>query len=688
MNAAILTPLPPTGQVLLDTLDSWSDAGLLRHLDSAFARFIAELDPDAEPALLLAVAVLSHMEGRGHSCLPLAALPKADPALLGWPADAHPRAVEGWASLPTTLAGWRDAALRSPTVMCVGRDPSQGQPLVLDGPEAAPRLYLRRYWRYEQTVAAAVQARCAPFEPVPAGEARRWLDRLFMSQPGGEAPLDWQKLACAVALRGRLTLITGGPGTGKTYTAARLIALLLATCEDPERVRIVLAAPTGKAAARLKQSMDSSLQSLQTSLGDTLDLAALTTRIGGARTLHALLGARPDTRRFRHHAGHPLDADIVIVDEASMVHLEMMAALLQALPSASRLILLGDKDQLASVEAGAVLGDLCRDAEAGRYDADTARYLQESTGQTLPAHLLAAASSPATARELSDALAQQTVMLRESRRFEGPIGELALAVNDATDPARPTQLLKDDTSGSLFGDEHGALDALIDLAVQGRPGAPASYRDYATILAAGPATDPDDRHADAHTDWVKQILIAFERFRVLCAVRDGNWGVSGLNRAIERRLEAVGLLKPHGSWYAGRPVMITRNDATLGVFNGDIGIALPSQPQPAGQASGLRVFFLEGDHLRSVAVSRLAHVDTAFAMTVHKSQGSEFEHTVLALSAHSGNVLTRELIYTGITRARKAFSLFAERPGLLEAGVAHVTQRESGLMSARGLSVI
>ena len=157
--------------------------------------------------------------------------------------------------------------------------------------------------------------------------------------------------------------------------------------------------------------------------------------------------------------------------------------------------------------------------------------------------------------------------------------------------------------------------------------------------------------------------------------------MSGLNRAIERRLEKDGLLRPYGSWYPGRPVMIVRNDPTLGVFNGDIGIALPSAGQQAGQPSSLRVFFLDGDQLRSVAVSRLAHVETAFAMTVHKSQGSEFEHTVLALSAQSGNVLTRELIYTGITRARKAFSLFAERPGLLETGVARVTQRESGLMS-------
>ena len=715
------TPAATSTSATLDRLGAWSDAGLLRHLDSAFAAFIARLDPTAEPALLVAAAMLSRMEGRGHSCLPLAALSGADPDLLGWPTEAEPGIAELWGRLPATLDGWVDAILRSPVVQPASgqhhrraadraqsgptRGGEHGQPLVIDGPAHAPRLYLRRYWHYERTVSAAVAERCAGFEPVDAPLARRWLERLFGPVPAADtaptlpaaqsqpSPVDWQQLACALALRGRLTIITGGPGTGKTYTAARLLALLLATSADPQRLRIALAAPTGKAAARLKQSIDGSLHSLQASLGDALDLAALTQRIGAARTLHSLLGARPDTRRFRHHAGNPLDADVVIVDEASMVHLEMMAALLAALPPHARLILLGDKDQLASVEAGAVLGDLCRDAQAGRYDAETARYLQACTGQTLPAHHRASAleasaeAGPDAAREaapaarctgtdLAAALAQQTVMLRKSLRFEGPIGALALAVNDATDPARPGQLLRTDASASLFGDEHGALGALIDLAVDGRPGAEASYRAYATVLGAGPA----DGSAAAHASWAKEVLEAFDRFRILCAVREGDWGVSGLNRAIERKLEQARLLRPQGSWYPGRPVMVTRNDPALGVFNGDIGIALPA----AEHRGSLRVHFLDGDQLRSVAVSRLAHVDTAFAMTVHKSQGSEFEHTVLALSAQSGSVLTRELIYTGITRARKAFSLFAERPGLLAAGVGQVTRRESGLMNPSG----
>ena len=677
MSAHAMTILtrPAPAQDVLETLHRWSDAGLIRHLDGAFAAFIAELDPDAEPALLVAAAMLSRMEGHGHSCLPLAALPGTESTLLAWPAEAQADIAALWHLLPQAPGDWLAAIQRSPAVQCVGgageRGTDIGPPLMLDGPAHSPRLYLRRYWRYERTVSAGVTERCTQFELVEEAQVRHWLDRLFPTEPspgGSAAALDWQRIACALALRGRLTIITGGPGTGKTYTAARLLALLLATSTDPERLRIALAAPTGKAAARLKQSIDGSLHSLQASLGDAIDLAALTQRIGAARTLHALLGARPDTRRFRHHAGNPLDADVVIVDEASMVHLEMMAALLEALPPGARLVLLGDKDQLASVEAGAVLGDLCRDAEAGRYDAETARYLLATTGEALPARYLAAAGT-------APALAQHTVMLRVSRRFEGPIGALALAVNAARDPALPARLLREDASGALHGVEGGPVAAVIALALDGREGASACYRDYLERLARGPA----GKDGAAHAAWAADILKAFDRFRVLCAVREGDWGVAGLNRAIEHALARARLLSPRGSWYPGRPVMVTRNDPALGVFNGDIGITLP-----AAEGGGLRVHFLDGEALRSVAVSRLAHVETAFAMTVHKSQGSEFEHTALVLAAQSGNVLTRELIYTAITRARKAFSLVAEREGLLENGVLQATRRESGLLGFQG----
>ncbi|MEY2686648.1 MAG: exodeoxyribonuclease subunit alpha, partial [Pseudomonadota bacterium] len=513
-------------------------------------------------------------------------------------------------------------------------------------------------------------------------------------------PMDWQRAACAVALRARLSVITGGPGTGKTYTAARVLAALWAQSADPRAMRVALAAPTGKAAARLKQSIDSALQGLQQRVGAELDIAELARRVGAARTLHSLLGARPNTRRLRHDAAHPLEVDVLIVDEASMVHLEMMAALLDALPPSARVVLLGDKDQLASVEAGAVLGDLCRDAQAGRYLAETRSQIDQLTGQQVPAEFADAAGP---------ALAQHTVMLRKSQRFGGLIGQLAKAVNEG-DARRATALLGSTGSAGLVGSvapastlDRGtdstagvaqpaarppsAVDchpvawlaqatpaAVLDLAAHGRPGAEGGYRRYLDLLRKRPA-DPAEQDG-----WVRAVMQAFDSFRVLCALRDGEWGVSGLNRAIELRLAAQQWLTPRGEWYAGRPVIVTRNDASLGVFNGDVGLTLPAAPGSAA----LRAWFVDGEAVRSVSVSRLADVQTAFAMTVHKSQGSEFDHTVLVLPPQGGPVLSRELVYTGITRARSALTLVSARRESLADAVGRSTRRSSGLRSRLG----
>ncbi|MCR4546745.1 exodeoxyribonuclease V subunit alpha [Delftia tsuruhatensis] len=677
--------VPPDTNEVLALLRRWADAGLLRRLDAALASFVAGQDAQAGPALLVAAALLAQMEGRGHSCLPLAPLAGHPNDVLAWPADALPAQQALWQMLPARLSGWVAALSASPVVRVVhgeqvdgqGGSEDLGQPLVLAGADGpAPLLYLRRYWDYERAVAAHVIQRTAAQavagQPLDEAQARRWLDRLFPPVADG-GPVDWQKLACALALRGRLSVITGGPGTGKTYTAARLLALLFATAPDAGQLRVALAAPTGKAAARLKQSIDGALLQLQGSMGGEIDLAGLVQRMGAARTLHSMLGARPDTRHWGFHAGRQLDVDVLIVDEASMVHLEMMAALLEALPAGARLVLLGDKDQLASVEAGAVLGDLCRDAQAGRYLPDTLDYALRVAGQRLPPQFAAPDGDRAPA------LAPHTVMLRESRRFGGPIGQLAHAVN-AGEAVKAQALLDAGTqagAGSELWERHGGgVHAVTELAVHGRGGL-ASYALYAQALQGR----PDAAGADeaAHRAWVVDVLQAFERFRLLCAVREGDWGVSGLNRAVEQALEAQGAIRRSGEWYAGRPVMVTRNDAQLGVFNGDIGIALPGahQGQP-GQL--LRVYFLQGDELRSVGVSRMAHVETAFAMTVHKSQGSEFEHTALVLPSRGGSVLGRELVYTGITRARQAFSLFSEVPGLLASAVGSPTQRASGLL--------
>lgn len=660
-----------------NTLQRWAEQGWLRRLDSALAAFMLELDPCASPALLVSTAILAQMEGRGHTCLPLKPLVAQPDEVLAWPPAAQPELASLWLTLPASLPQWLAELRASPLVRSVALqpgdaavpdDPDSGQPLVLSGSGAEPLLYLRRYWLHERQVAAELLQRTAASQPVDEALARQWLDRLFdpaSQELAGTAEVDWQKLACAVALRASLTVITGGPGTGKTYTAARLLALLFALHAEPQRLRVALAAPTGKAAARLRQSIDASLQELDQRLGQALDLATLTQRMGAARTLHSLLGARPDTRQFGFNANHQLDVDVLIVDEASMVHLEMMSALLQALPPGAKLILLGDKDQLASVEAGAVLGDLCRDAAHGHYAPETARFAQVVAGQTLPGGFLASGAN-------TTPLAQQTVMLRQSRRFGGVIGQLALAVNGA-DCARAQQLLSNDQSGVLQAAPHPTVATVLNLALQGRPGAPACYADYLRLVRS----PPDDAALDAagHERWVKTVLLAFERFRILCAVHDGDWGTRSLNQSVQKALTEAGLLKPRGEWFAGRPVMVTRNDPELGVFNGDVGVALAG----LRDAAALRVYLLDGERLRSVGVSRLAHVETAFAMTVHKSQGSEFLHTALVLPMGGGKVLTRELVYTGITRARESFTLIQAQPGLLRQAIERQSQRASGL---------
>jgi exodeoxyribonuclease V alpha subunit len=690
-----LSDLPAQGLSAVQTvqwLNLWTGQGLLRHIDSAFAAQVLRIDASAPAPLLVAAAVLAHMEGRGHTCLSVAELCQPPVALLGWPAPA----VEGdqglkalWAHMPATLADWQVALQGHSPSACVrlADAPDQGQPLVLGGSADAPLLYLRRYAGYEQRVGQSLLLRASEPLAVPEAAAREWLDRFFVPNPEAPNPqahnlTDWQKVACAVALRARLSVITGGPGTGKTYTAARLLALLLALHPDGSPLRVALAAPTGKAAARLKQSIDDALTRLPVPADAGLDLSALIARMGPARTLHSLLGARPDTRQFRHHAANPLDVDVLIVDEASMVHLEMMDALLLALPPTARLVLLGDKDQLASVEAGAVLGDLCQDAAAGRYSAATAQFVQLAAGQTLAAEFVLPDPAPV--------LAQQTVMLRQSRRFKGAIGQLALAVNRG-DAVAARDVFVGAASGrdGLVGDlsrsetaptgQASALLALqpsspqavcaLALGAAGKP----SYADYLRLMQTGPANQGAEVSSESHANWVCSVLKAFERFRILCAVHQGDWGTQALNAAVQKALADAGLLQVKGEWYEGRPVMVTRNDAQLGVFNGDVGVVLPNtEGKP-------KVWFLDGEALRSVSVMRLAQVDTAFVMTVHKSQGSEFEHTALVLPPGGAEVLRRELVYTGITRAREQFTLIEAEAGLLEAAIHRPSVRASGL---------
>ncbi len=659
---------------LFALLERWVGQGWLRPLDLALVRFLAEQAASTQPLVLLAAALTSHQLGHGHVCLDLAqTLAEPDFALSLPPEGEDSLSTE---VLPSSmLAGlalgqWIQA-LQASALVAHGQHGPSDRPLVLSG----ERLYLRRYWTYERAVESALRSRLASPSQVPDDLPMR-LARLFPT-PAAEG-IDWQKLACALASRAALSIITGGPGTGKTTTVVRLLALLQGPRVEAGRpLRIRLAAPTGKAAARLTESIGAQVQGLEVA-------QAIKARIPSeVTTVHRLLGSRPGTRHFRHHRGNPLPLDVLVVDEASMIDLEMMANLLEALPPQARLVLLGDKDQLASVEAGAVLGDLCRDAEAGFYSPATWAWLETVAGQPLDA------SGLREGDPTEHALAQQLVMLRHSRRFaEGSgIGELARAVNEqrAADARRVlTDTRFDDiTSCRLQGEQDHALERLL-LSGSGRGrGSAAGYRQYFDVLQRQrpPATTPLAN--PAWLGWAAEVLAAFDRFRLLCAVRKGPWGVEAINQRATRALLGAGLVESDHHWYEGRPVLMTRNDYGLGLMNGDIGVALRLPEAEDSDRLTLRVAFPRNDGqggVRFVLPSRLTDVETVYAMTVHKSQGSEFEHTALILPDALNPVLTKELVYTGITRARRWFTLVEPRPGVFEDAVNRRVRRLSGLM--------
>jgi exodeoxyribonuclease V alpha subunit len=691
-DPATLLAGPEGREKLGRILASWAERDWLRPLDVAFAVFLQEEAPDAPPLLILAAALASHQLGRGHACLDLEATLR-DPAFaLSLPPEGMDRPDDQPTPRPAevleglSLSAWQ-AALRYPELVGPG---AGATPLVLVG----PRLYLRRYWEYEQAVSAGIQARLAPAATpgaaLPLEALRQTLGVLF---PPGPIKPDWQKLACALAAPSAFGIITGGPGTGKTTTVVRLLALLQALAlaapnpgKPPRPLRIRLAAPTGKAAARLNESIAGAVARLPLA-GLTNGEAVRATIPVTVTTLHRLLGSRPDTRRLRYHAGNPLALEVLVIDEASMVDLEMMAAVLAALPPSARLILLGDKDQLASVEAGAVLGQLCQRAGAGHYTPDSRDWLATATGERLDPALIDPAGHP---------LDQAIVMLRHSHRFaaDSGIGQLAAAVN-AGDRAAVLEIWthnhpdlalavvenrEDPGLGSLVRD--GRLAAAGSTPAPGAPPTRVGYRHYLTVLRQSrPAPDAD---ADAFDAWARAVLKAQGQFQVLCALRRGPWGVEGLNQGIAQALQEAGLIEASRGWYLGRPVLVTRNDYGLGLMNGDIGVTLAHPGQP-GQPAIPRVAFPAGDGqdgIRWVLPSRLQAVETVYALTVHKSQGSEFTHVALVLPEHPSPILTRELLYTGITRARNYLTLV--RPGgteVLTQAVRRQVLRASGLMA-------
>jgi exodeoxyribonuclease V alpha subunit len=603
-----------------DQLDALEASAAIEPFDLAFGRFMGRLDSAGPDGALIAGCVASNWVTRGHVCAPLA-------ALAGRP--LFPQAATS--PLGPSMETWRRLLDRSGVV----GTPGTRRPLILD---RSGRLYLYRYWDFEQRLASALTSRALQDPGMLDGvRARQVLAQVF--GPPGKGPPDLQRRAASVALLRRLCVISGGPGTGKTTTVVRLLALLQGLWGGA--LRVGLAAPTGKAAARLQAAVESGWRGLPGEIRDACPAP------DDALTLHRLLGLRPNGSA-RHGTDNPLPLDVLVVDEASMVDLGLMVRVTEALDARSRLILLGDKDQLASVEAGAVLGDICLGNEG--FSPAMAAEIETLSGEPV-------ASEPA-----ASAIADCITLLEHSHRFDADsgIGRLARAVN------------------------RGDVEATLELLAGGVGGirslVPEAESESGRALMSHVTSEAHDGY-DAYREALRNeappadVLRAFDRYRILCPYRVGRRGTRAINEAVER---AFGLgARGGGVWYAGRPVLIGRNDHRVGLFNGDLGIALP-----APDTGRLRVYFETGEGtIRSVAPGRLPEHETAFALTVHKSQGSEFERVLVVLPATPGPLLGRELLYTGITRARDQVTLIAG-PSAVRQIVAHRLSRVSGLAEA------
>jgi exodeoxyribonuclease V alpha subunit len=618
---------------LLALLNELQSQALIRPLDKAFALFIAQGLGEVLPAqyinLGLLSAYLSVSLGAQHSCIDLHQLDQPFAPVFYFAEQTELLAylqncpLVEVVSLPFTIAKL-----------------SANKPIVLDGNS----LYLQRYWLYEGELASQILQRAKQQKAVDEQGSRALLQQLFSQDIGTD--IDWQQVAVCIAARQMISFITGGPGTGKTTTVTKLLALLQGLARQQGKVlSIKLVAPTGKAAARLTESIAAAKQKLPAQLQQDLPEQC--------QTIHRLLGARPLSPYFKANAVKPLHLDVLVVDEASMVDLPLMSKLFAALPNKAQVILLGDKDQLASVEAGSVLSDICAaglgaDSHTGlnRYSLKMQQQLQQSLGlsddHVQPNHNIAS--------KIQDNL----VMLQKSHRFsaQSGIGQLAQTINQgAIQPS--IRLLKEAKMPDIKWLEPKATFAqamveeqLHSLVLNLMP----IFRDYFAAIKQGDLT---------------RAFACLARQQVLCAQRSGPWGVMQLNKLVQQELHAQGLLNNTADFYAGRPVILTRNDHNLKLFNGDIGIVMADPNNP----TLTKVWFNMTDgKLCGFLPNRIPPHDTLYAMTIHKSQGSEFEQVHLCLpliNQHSkGRGLSRELLYTGLTRAKQKFTLYAQQQAL------------------------
>jgi exodeoxyribonuclease V alpha subunit len=600
----------------------FNQAGLLNPADLHTAETVCRIGQELDERVRLALALTVRALRNGSVCIDLRTVDTT--------AFDEAEAAIDIAELPWPQPDEWIAACQASRLVADGAELPGGRPLRLAG----GLLYLERYWQQEELVRIELQQRFAA--PPPEIDQRRLsaaLQRLFDHEGLAPGEADRQQLAVAVSALGRVSVLAGGPGTGKTTTVARLLALL--RDQPGPALRIALAAPTGKAAARLEEAVRAATAQLdredQRRLGDL-----------SASTLHRLLGWLPSNRsRFRHDASNQLPHDVVIVDEMSMVSLTMMARLLEAVRPSARLVLVGDPDQLSSVEAGAVLADIAR--APGPPDADLGHRLTELG--------LIAGGAPAPVHGV--------VQLTHTWRFGGAIDALARAIRTA-DADAAVAVLRSGASDVLFREvdlesaaPETAASALADMAAQ--------------VRTAGVAMFEAARSGE-----VQKALAALDRHRLLCAHRRGPYGVMRWGLEAERWLaESIPGYGEDGEWYLGRPLLVTANDYEMSLYNGDTGVIVET---PAG----VRAAFARGAAPALYPPVRLDAIQTVHAMTVHRAQGSQFDAVSFVVPPAESPLLTRELLYTAVTRARRQVLLIGSEESVRRA-VLRPANRASGL---------
>ena len=602
----------------LTSIEHLRDMGIFSDLDVHFTKLMFSLSDSMDEESLLGIVLASHFTTQGSSCVDLSVLANQSFPLQN---DSDIEAI----ACPI-LSQWHSSLRKC----CVVGSPPNYTPLILNG----DRLYLYRYFEYEQQLAAQIRNRCRQqCREVNSDILEEGLSRLFPFQQ--EISTDQQKIAARNAVLRHVCIISGGPGSGKTSTVIKILALLL---EQNPNLNIALAAPTGKAAVRLQEAITQTLPHLNcaSSIKEAIPQEAY--------TIHRLLGSRANSPYFRSHAGNILPYDVVIVDEASMVDLALMTKLAMALSQSARWILLGDKDQLASVESGTVLGDIC---EAGM--GENINNHSHPPNSHSPIKLLD--NEVPHSQSLTDSI----VLLDKSYRFgeNSGIWKLAQAVRQG-ESEKALRILNSESYPDVNWHNDGLSEGLPSTLIS----------EIVVSFSRCLEENLPDR-----------ILQLFEQYRVLCATRRGPYGVEAINRRIREELMKKGLIRPQSRWYHGHPIMITRNDYTLNLFNGDIGIILRN---PASH-NELQAFFSsrEGE-IRSFLPNRLPAHETVYAMTIHKSQGSEFDNVLILLPHQFSPLLTRELVYTGITRAKQRVSIWGNEP-VLSMAISKKINRSSGL---------